>query len=248
MHPLMNAGGETFGPPAAVVEACKAAIAKGLKGDGALAPAVAAHLAAGEPIDLETAAKLHDCFTAPLRKDLAERGGQALKDACALMGGEAGLAWVQAVLAKDGGGASDAGAVEDAGKPMAGKFVEVLKVDEELGLVFGWAIVCEIGGKPYFDTQGDHIPEATMIKAAADFMASSRILGDMHQTAEGGAVVFAFPMTAEVAKSFGFTGDQSGLMIGVKPANPETLAKFKSGEYSGFSIGGVRITDEDVEE
>lgn len=125
--------------------------------------------------------------------------------------------------------------------------VEVLKVDEALGLVFGWAMICTENGVPYYDTQDDHIPEASMLKASSDFMQNSRLLGDMHQKAEGGSVVFAFPMTADIAKAYGLTTAKTGLMIAVKPATDEVMAKFKSGEYSGFSIGGRRIKDEDAE-
>ena len=118
---------------------------------------------------------------------------------------------------------------------------------ESMGLVFGWAVVCAENGKDYWDTQDDHIPEASMLKAAADFMEHSRVLGDMHQKAEGGQVLFAFPMTAEIAKAYGFTVPTTGLMIGVKPANKETLEKYRSGEYTGFSIGGRRLNDEEVD-
>ena len=45
---------------------------------------------------------------------------------------------------------------------------EVLKVDESLGLVFGWAIVCAENGNDYYDLQGDHIPESVMLEAATD--------------------------------------------------------------------------------
>lgn len=127
-------------------------------------------------------------------------------------------------------------------------YAKVAKVDEGLGIVFGWAIICTEKGADYFDTQDDHIPESSMLKAAADFMCHSRVLGDMHRTAEGGSVVFAFPMTQDIAEAFSLgKAEKTGLMIGVKPASAETLAKFKSGEYSGFSIGGRRITDEEVD-
>jgi hypothetical protein len=130
---------------------------------------------------------------------------------------------------------------------VLGVVEKTLEDGESLGLVFGWAIVCTEKGEAYFDTQDDHIPEESMLKAAADFMEHSRVLGDMHATAEGGSVVFAFPMTAEIAKAYGLTTETTGLMIAVRPATAEVLAKFKSGEYTGFSIGGIRIDDEDAE-
>ncbi len=129
---------------------------------------------------------------------------------------------------------------------------EVVKVDEELGLVMGWAIVSTIDGKPYFDKQGDHIPDESMLHAATDFMLNSRIAGEMHKdegdlekVEDRGSVVFAFPMTAEVASSFGIVTKKTGLMIAMRP-DEEMLEKFREGELTGFSIGGKRGDDEEV--
>lgn len=124
---------------------------------------------------------------------------------------------------------------------------EIIKVDKSLGLVMGWAIVSKVDGEDYFDVQNDHIPEAAMLEASLDFMKGDRVLGDMHTKAEGGSVVFAWPMTAEIAKSFGIETKTTGLMIAVKPEDEETLAKFESGEYTGFSIGGKRIEEEEID-
>jgi hypothetical protein len=132
---------------------------------------------------------------------------------------------------------------------MKGEFqgdAMVFKVDEGLGLVFGWAIVCKAEGKDYYDTQGDHIPEGAMLKAAADFMANSRVAKEMHAGDEKGSVVFAWPMTADIAKAMGIETKQTGLMIAMKPDNAEILSKFKDGTYTGFSIGGRRIKDREL--
>lgn len=127
------------------------------------------------------------------------------------------------------------------------KFVEVQKVDEGLGLVFGYAIVCKEDGEPYFDVQGDHIPEGAMMKASADFMQNARVAKEMHRGDPVGTVVFAFPITDEIAKSLDLTARRTGLMIAMMPS-PEVLAKFASGELTGFSIGGRRITDKEFED
>ena len=125
---------------------------------------------------------------------------------------------------------------------------DVLKVDAELGLVLGWAIICKEAGEDYFDLQEDHIPEDAMLEAATDFMIHSRIAKEMHQGDEqGDGVVFAFPMTTEIAKAFGITTPKTGLLVGMKPG-ADMLEKFKSGELTGFSIGGRRITDEEVDD
>ena len=129
---------------------------------------------------------------------------------------------------------------------------EILKFDEDLGLVLGWAIVSTVDGEPYFDKQNDHIPEGAMLKAATDFMANSRVAGAMHkggkvEKAEArGTVVFAWPMTSEIAKAFDLEVKKTGLMIGVLP-DGDMLEKFKDGDFTGFSIGGKRGEDEVVE-
>lgn len=114
---------------------------------------------------------------------------------------------------------------------------ELIKVDESLGLVLGYAMVCTENGEPYYDLQGDYIPEDVMLKASLDFMEHSQIADEMHDDKDHGTVVFAWPMTADVAKAFGIETSKTGLMIGVRP-EPSMLAKFKRGELKGFSIGG----------
>ena len=123
---------------------------------------------------------------------------------------------------------------------------KILKVDTELGLVFGYAIVCKKNGEDYFDLQGDHIPEASMLEAALDFAENSQVAKEMHDDAERGTTPFLFPMTTEIAKAYGVEDiPQTGLMFAMKP-DDAMLEKFKSGELTGFSIGGKRITDEEV--
>jgi hypothetical protein len=125
--------------------------------------------------------------------------------------------------------------------------LSVLKVDDELGLVFGWAIVSKDAGADYFDVQGDHIPEHSMLKAATDFMLSDRVGKEMHAGDAKGTIVFAWPLTEDIAKAMGLATDRTGLMIAWKPHDAATLDKFRSGEYSGFSIGGHRNKDEEVD-
>lgn len=124
---------------------------------------------------------------------------------------------------------------------------EVIKIDEELGLVFGWAIICTEKGEPYFDLQKDHIPDSTMLVSSTDFMKNSRAATEMHLRSDAGSVIFAFPLTAEIAKAFSIQTDRTGLMIAMAP-DDEMLSKFKSEELTGFSIGGKRGIDRVVED
>lgn len=126
-----------------------------------------------------------------------------------------------------------------------GSYFKVSGVDEGLGLVFGWGIVCKENGVDYFDVQGNHIPEDAMVEATTDFMKSSRVHGDMHDrgtTPElaAGLVVHSFPLTTDIAKAMGIDTKKTGWMVATAP-DKSMLQKFKSGEYTGFSIGGEYI-------
>lgn len=118
----------------------------------------------------------------------------------------------------------------------------VAKLDDELGLVFCWAFTSKSKGDDYYDLHGDCIEEGDIVRVAADFMEGARAVDQMHDREQTGQVVFAMPMTAEVAKAFGVTTDTTGLMIAIKPG-AEAYAKFKSGDYTGVSIDGVGIRE-----
>lgn len=120
----------------------------------------------------------------------------------------------------------------------------VAKVDEGLGLVFGWGIVCQDGGRPYVDSQGDEVPDGAMLAATTDFMQHRRTAKVMHAGAAVGEIVHSFPLTTEIAKAMGIDPKgRSGWMIAMKPRSAEVLRKFRDGTYSGFSIGGERLEE-----
>jgi hypothetical protein len=123
-------------------------------------------------------------------------------------------------------------------------FFKVSGIDADLGLVFGWGIVCKEGGKPYVDTQGDHIPDEAMVKASTEFMKNSRMAGEMHARMGAGTIVHSFPLTGEIAKAMGIDCDRTGWMVAAAP-DPEMLAKFKDGTFTGFSIGGEVLGDDE---
>ncbi len=124
--------------------------------------------------------------------------------------------------------------------------VSVCKVDTKLGLVFGFALICKVDGEDYYD-QGsaddkgdvfaDHISESEMLVAVTDFMKSARVAREMHDGGPRGGVVHSFPLTSEIAASLGITTKMTGWLVAMQP-DAEMLAKFESGELTGFSIGG----------
>ena len=135
----------------------------------------------------------------------------------------------------------------------AGQF-RVAKVDEGLGLVFGFAIVCKVNGEDYYDLNIDpsgervpeHIPEDAMTKAALDLSEAGAPGNEMHKGPDKGHYPFMFPLTTDIAKAMGITTEKTGLMVAYKPP-ADVLAKFKDGTYTGFSIEGGRIKSELVD-
>lgn len=114
---------------------------------------------------------------------------------------------------------------------------DVVKVDTSLGLVFGRAIICKENGEPYVDSEGDHIPEDVMLEAATEFMMGDRVILEMHKGEPVGALVHSFPLTEEIADAMGILTDQTGWLVAARPA-ANVFEKYKSGKYTGFSIGG----------
>lgn len=121
----------------------------------------------------------------------------------------------------------------------------LVKVDDELGVVFGFAIVSTIDGVPYYDKQGDHIDDASLTKAALEFCDAGTAAKVMHQGYAVGTVPFVFPLTAEICKALNITSVTNGLLVGLKP-DAVTLALIKDGTYPAFSIGGERLKEVDV--
>jgi hypothetical protein len=126
--------------------------------------------------------------------------------------------------------------------------VSVCKVDKRLGLVFGYAIVCKVDGEDYYDlgsydeateqVVSDHISEDEMLVAVTDFMKSARVAKEMHTGDQRGGVVHSFPLTTDIAKALGIVAKTTGWLVAMQP-DPDMLAKFESGELTGFSIGGA---------
>lgn len=77
---------------------------------------------------------------------------------------------------------------------------EIAKVDESLGLVFGYAMVSKIDGVDHYDLKGHHIPEDTMLRTLTKFMETGAIAKEIHSGNPVGKFVFAFTLTTEIAK------------------------------------------------
>jgi hypothetical protein len=136
---------------------------------------------------------------------------------------------------------------------MSDVLVRIIKAEAEQPLVYGWGSVCKVRDSAgqfvdYWDTDNESFPEDVTEKAWRGFMKNARHMDVMHDEKPMGRVVYAMPMTEEIAKSFGVLDSlkQTGVMVGVEVTDPEVLGKFRSGEYTGFSIGGSARFDDAV--
>lgn len=140
---------------------------------------------------------------------------------------------------------------------------QILKVDVSHGLVFGFAIVSKVKNdagelEDYYDLNVDHagphagkrvpenITEDAMFKAAVDAASQGvQMAGnDMHAGDDTGTFYFMFPLTTEIAKALEIDTPRTGLLVAYKP-EPDILAKFQDGTYTGFSMEGARVTFEE---
>lgn len=124
--------------------------------------------------------------------------------------------------------------------------VQVLKTATTINTVFGFAIISKQNGENYVDLQGDHVTENAVLKASATFMEGSRTALDMHSGEPIGKILFGMPLVSDVAEALGVTTKSTGLVVGMRPDHPKTLAKFISGERTGFSLGGRIISSREI--
>lgn len=117
--------------------------------------------------------------------------------------------------------------------------VQVMKVNADMRLVFGWAQVCKIDGEQYYDTDTQGIPEQVALESWNEFMQTAKVMKAMHSGDQMGEVRFAFPLLEDISKSLGVeTNGKTGIVVAVYVSDDDTLAKFQSGEFKDFSIGG----------
>jgi hypothetical protein len=152
------------------------------------------------------------------------------------------LDFISAVDAGAQGPISNVALIKRAPKGGLDITCKVTKLDESLGLVFGWAMAGTLdGGKtPHVDLQNDAIDvnSTDFMKACAEFMESGAASDVNHDENTDGRIVFAMPLVKEVNAALGIKSDVEGLAVAMKPS-PETFKRFVSGELAAFSIGGV---------
>lgn len=132
---------------------------------------------------------------------------------------------------------------------------DIVKVDKDEHLVFGWFSVVRVGDKLVTDTQGDRISPATIEAAAYDFVLNARTAGHMHESGKDdeikgvGRLVESCVFSDEKVKAMVDSLHKQGLdaVIDLKAVcwwggfridSPNTWDGIKTGRLRAFSIGG----------
>ena len=110
---------------------------------------------------------------------------------------------------------------------------KIAMVEEEKRLAYGVVLVPD-----EVDSQGDIAPAEVIEDAAHDYLASCRALSKMHLEPAGASVVESYVAPCEVR--LGAQEVKKGSwVIAVKVADEELWERIRSGEYGGFSVGGL---------
>lgn len=122
---------------------------------------------------------------------------------------------------------------------MEKRAAKIIKIDDEARIVWGWASVVSIDGKPMIDRQGDIISADVMTKAADNFMIDVRVAKAMHEGAQIGEVIHSFPLTKALGEALGVYSALEGWIVAMKVHDNGVWERVKSGELAAFSIGGM---------
>jgi hypothetical protein len=124
---------------------------------------------------------------------------------------------------------------------------QVLKMDDEQRIVYGWASVVTESGEPVVDTQGDVITPEEMERMANDFMLDVRTAKAMHKGEKIGEVIHSLPLTNELMKVFDIYSDREGWLVAFKIYDDDAWEKVRSGKFQALSIGGKAGSREEME-
>ncbi|RYF52405.1 MAG: hypothetical protein EOO38_00270 [Cytophagaceae bacterium] len=127
------------------------------------------------------------------------------------------------------------------GKSADARHVPIVKADSEKQICYG-----EVLNPLTVDSQNDWLTPADIEKAAHDYMMTSRVIGSEHGEPINASVVESFiaPQDLDFVSPSGPVQVPKGTwLIGVKVSDPKQWALVKSGEYSGFSVGGMGVRE-----
>ena len=134
------------------------------------------------------------------------------------------------------------------------KKMDLLKVDTDKRLVFGWFNICTINDKLVKDFQGEEIPTSVLEEGSYNFVLNYRMAGEEHMRKGIGRLVECVMFTKEkceaMVKSLKAQGIEAsidlkceGMWGGFYIDDDEIWEQIKKGNYPAFSIGGKKVVD-----
>jgi len=124
---------------------------------------------------------------------------------------------------------------------------QIVKLDDDNHLVFGWANVSiRKDGDVVVDSYDDIIDPETLEAAAYLFNLDFRETGVMHKGASVGRLVESFFVTPEKLDKMGLPANAmpAGWWVGFHVEDDAVWKSVKDGTYSMFSIQGTAIREE----
>lgn len=121
---------------------------------------------------------------------------------------------------------------------------EITKVDDELGVVYGWASVTTVKGKLVEDSQGDTVETTEMVKAAHEFVSDARVAKVMHDGSQVGEIVESLVFSEDIQKALGVDLGLEGWFIGMRVTDESILKRARDGDLPMFSIGGMAVSED----
>ena len=132
---------------------------------------------------------------------------------------------------------------------------DIIKVDKDRQMVWGWFSIVSVNGKPFADSQGDVITPETIEESAYDFVLNARKGGEMHEAKKDGdvegvgrlieSVVFTDEKQKVMQDSLREQGIDAVLALGcvawwggMHIDDSDTWDKVKTGKLRAWSIGG----------
>ena len=116
---------------------------------------------------------------------------------------------------------------------------KIAMVEDEKRLVYGVVLVPD-----EVDSQGDVARAEVIEEAAHDYLASSRAVSKMHMEPATASVVESYIAPCDLRLSENEVnsskrGSSLSPVITVKVGDEELWGRIRSGEYGGFSVGGL---------
>lgn len=123
---------------------------------------------------------------------------------------------------------------------------EILKVDEDQRMAFGWAYVAvDAAGQQVVDLSGDVVDDPEeLAKAAYDFVLNARTGDVMHQEKVIGELVESLVITPDKLAKLGVPDGvlpQSAWWIGFHVTDPGVWSQIRAGDWTAFSVGGEGV-------